>query len=246
VSRHGLVHADGCASRAPRSAVRRGQRASRGFTLLEVVLAMSLLAVGLALALGTLRGATRATGHAEATAQRGERLRAVQGFLRHQVGGALPIAMEIDGESGEAQVVHGDHDKLELVASMPGYLSRGGPYVQTFELVPGTGGQQLRFQHRQLTPDGPLEAEREPVVLLEGIADGAFQYRSLDDRGRPGPWLEHWPQPAALPPLVRLRLRMKDEREVFPELVVAPRLAIAQAPPPLTPIAAPDVGENHP
>jgi len=99
---------------------------ARGFTLLEVVLAMSLLAVGLALALGVLRGATRATGNAEATAQRGERLRAVQGFLRRQVGGALPIAMEIDGTTGEAHVIAGDADKLELVASMPGYLSRGG------------------------------------------------------------------------------------------------------------------------
>jgi len=78
------------------------------------------------------------------------------------------------------------------------------------------------------------------VVLLDGIEDGAFQYRTLDDRGGPGPWLEHWPQPAALPPLVRLRLRLHDEREVFPDLVVAPRLALAQVPPPLNAIAAPD------
>ena len=216
---------------------------ARGFTLLEVLVSLGLLAVALALALGTLRSATQATGHAEARAQRGERLRAVQGLLRRHVGGALPMAMEIDPETGEALIWRGEADKVEFVAPMPGYLSRGGPYVQTLEIVSGPGGRQLRFQFRMLTPDGALDPERDPVVLLDGLADAKFEYRTVDDRGQPGAWSDTWDQPAVLPPLVRLRLRFEDETKRWPELVLAPRLATPMPPVPVEPIASPGVGE---
>jgi general secretion pathway protein J len=213
----------------------RGRAVARGFTLLEVVVALSLLAVAMALALGTLRGATGATARAEGTAQRDERLRAVQGFLRRQVGGALPMAMAIDPQSGEARFWDGGGDKLEFVAAMPGYLSRGGPQVQTLELV----GDKLQFQHAMLTPDGALDPEREPTVLLDGIAEASFSYRTLDDAGRPGPWQDAWPTPTTLPPVVRLKVRFKDETRRWPELLLAPRLANPVAPPPADIIATP-------
>lgn len=221
------------ASIVPRSS--RGRAATRGFTLLEVVVALSLLALAVALALGTLRGATQATQRAEATAQRDERLRAVQGLLRRQVGGALPMAMAIDPQSGEAQFWHGESKELEFVASMPGYLSRGGPHVQTLEI----DGDKLTFQNAMLTPDGPLDPEREPTVLLDGIAEAQFEYRSFDDRGRPGPWLQEWPQRANLPPLVRLKVRFKDDKRRWPELVMAPKLATPMPPSPVEAIAQP-------
>ena len=212
-----------------------GRRGHRGFTLLEVVVAMSLMAVMLALSLGTLRGATGATARAEATAQRDERLRAVQGLLRRQVGAALPMAMAIDPQSGEAQVWRGEARELEFVAAMPGYLSRGGPHVQTLELV----GDRLQFQHAMLTPDGPLDPEREPTVLLDGIEEAAFSYRSFDDTGRPGPWQDEWPHPSTLPPVVRLKVRFKDEARRWPELVLTPKLASPVPPAPVEVLATP-------
>jgi general secretion pathway protein J len=221
----------------------RRRQAARGFTLLEVVIALTLLAVAIAMALGALRGASQATARAEARAQRDERLRAVQALIRRHVGGALPMAIEIDPESGEAQVWRGEADRIEFVSPMPGYLSRGGPYVQTLEIVNGADGRQLRFQFRMLTPDGPLDPEREPVVLLDGLADAKFQFRTLDDRGEPGTWRDDWEQASVLPPLVRLRVDFRDESRSWPELVVAPRLATPMPPVPVEPLASPGMGE---
>jgi len=195
-----------------------------GFTLIEAVLATSLLALGLALAFGILRGTTHATATAEASAQRAERLRAVQGLLRTQVNAALPIAYAFDAESGEATFARVQPNRLELVATLPGYLSRGGPYLQTFELVPGARGTlQLVFRHQMLTPDGPLEAERPPLVLLDGIAEGRFQARQIDPDGKPADWGE-WTQAAQLPLEVRLALRFQDGRR-WPDFVARPKLA---------------------
>lgn len=198
---------------------------STGFSLIEVLLATALLAAGLALAFSTLVNATRATERAETLAQRSERLRAVQAFLRRQIDGALAIPYELETGTGEAMVFEADREQLKFVAPMPGYLSRGGPYVQTFRLVRGTDGLRLEFDHQLLTPDGPIENEREPEILLEGIAEGGFALRTLDDQGEPGSWQDDWDETGQIPHLVRLELRLHEPGASWPTLVAAPRLA---------------------
>ena len=206
-------------------------RPARGFTLIEVVIASSLLAVGLALVFASIRGATRATERSEVQAQREERLRAVQGFMRAQVTAALPIAYLFNPESGEASFFTVAPDKLEFVAAMPGYLSRGGPYLQTLELVPGKDGKRLVFQHQLLSTDGPLPAEREPVELFDGISDAVFEVRTIGQDSKAQPWQSQWQQSAQLPPMVRLRITFSDGSRHWPEFVVAPRLAVVAASP---------------
>ncbi len=198
---------------------------ARGFSLVEVMLATALLATGIALAFATFANAAKATERAEEIAQRNERLRAVQTFIRRQVEGALPLPFEFTEATGEATVFECDGQTLRLVATMPGYLSRGGPHLQQFALVRGENGLRLEFSHQLLTPDGALDAEREPEVLLDGIAEASFEVRTLDDDGKPGSWNDDWRQVDQFPRLVRLKLRMRDPRAQWPDLVAAPRLA---------------------
>jgi general secretion pathway protein J len=201
----------------------------RGFSLLEVLLATSLLALGIALAFSAFRGATQATEHASLMADRGERLRAVQGFMRRQIDGALPFPFREEGATRTLIVFESDRSHIELVAPMPGYMSRGGPYVQRFNLVRGDNGLRLEFEHQLLTPDGPIDAERPPEVLLDGIAEGQFEVRSIDDRGEPTGWESKDEAREILPELVRLRLRMIDPHASFPDLIAAPRMAASAA-----------------
>lgn len=203
---------------------------ARGFSLVEVMLATALLAAGIALAFATFSNAAKATERAEEIAQRNERLRAVQSFIRRQVEGALPLPFEFTEATGEATVFECDGQTLRLVATMPGYLSRGGPHLQSFSLVRGENGLRLEFSHQLLTPDGALDAEREPEVLLDGIAEASFEVRTLDDDGEPGSWDDDWRQVDQFPRLVRLKLRMRDGRSQWPDLVAAPRLAQTSLP----------------
>ncbi len=198
-------------------------RNARGFSLIEVLLAATLLAAGMALAFTSLRSAGESTARAEAMAQRSERLRAVQAFMRRQLGDALPLAARRDAGNGREYPFIAATDSVTFVAPMPGYLSRGGPYVQTFRLVRGNGGMQLEFEHRLLTPDGPIDPERPPEVLLEGIRRGGFDVRAIGDNGEPTPWAPRWEEANRLPRLVRLQLELEDPRATWPELVVAPR-----------------------
>jgi general secretion pathway protein J len=185
-----------------------------GFTLLEVLVAISLLGLLLALAYAAMRTAVQATRSGEALIARSEELRTAQTFLRRQFAGALPLTYELDPRTGIGYLLEGGSDALQFVAPMPGYLSRGGPHVQRLALVSGRDGLRLEFTHSQLNgydPDVGIGDGRDPVVLIAGIADGRFEYREREVDGTLGPWIDRWDSPHSLPVLLRLQLEFADD-----------------------------------
>lgn len=202
---------------------------SLGFTLLEMLVVTGLMALLVLLGLNLMRTAALSTTKSEAMVDRNEKLRSVQGFIRRQMTGALPIAYEFDAANGEATYFSGDKNKLELVANMPGYLSYGGAYLQTFELKRNGENYQLQFHFRQITNEGLLDAERKPEILLEGIKKGEFSYRSLNDQSEPGDWESEWNIPMQMPLQARLNIEFADKKMHWPSLVAAPKLSTAVA-----------------
>jgi general secretion pathway protein J len=196
---------------------------SGGFTLLEVLLAVTLLALLLAGAYGGIQTSVRAMHAGERIIERVDRVRTVQEFLRHQLSRILPLPYE-QATTGN-YVFEGDRAMMRFVAPMPGYLSHGGPYVQTLALTPGEDGMHLVFSGAMLNGyDAKLEktAERDPVVLLDHIRDGAFAYRAIDDQGQLTSWGSTWEDPNLTPLMIQIELVMQDgERVDWPTLAVA-------------------------
>jgi general secretion pathway protein J len=185
---------------------------ARGFSLLEVLLAITLLALLIAGAYSGIRGAANAMRAGEAAIDRADRLRTAQEFLRHQLSRILPLAYAQNDADGTAYVFEGKDQFMRFVAPMPGYLSRGGPYVQTLELARGKDGLQLRFSDAMLNGfdvQKSKSSDVEPVVLLEHIRDGRFEYRTLDDQGQVTNWSSNWDNPGVTPLMVRIRLNMQ-------------------------------------
>lgn len=127
------------AAAQPGSAMSRSR--SAGFTLIEVLLATMLLVGGLALAFATLRSASAVSQRGQAIAQRSERVRAVEEFLRRRLAAALPIAMGIDPQSQQPMLFIGEPQRLRFAADVPDYLGRGGPYLHDLS-VAGDGEQR--------------------------------------------------------------------------------------------------------
>lgn len=202
---------------------------SAGFTLLEMLVVTGLMALLVMLGLNLMRSTAASASKSEDSAGRNEQLRSVQSFIRRQMTGAMPLAYEFDASSGEATFFSGDREKLQLVANMPGYLSYGGAYLQTFELKRSGENYQLEFQFQQITTEGLVDAEREPEILLEGIKSGEFSYRTLDDQAKPGDWENEWDAPTQIPLQVRLNLEFADKKMHWPSLIAAPKLAVAIA-----------------
>jgi general secretion pathway protein J len=197
-----------------------------GFTLLEVMLAIVLLALLLAGTWGAIRTTVHAMHSGEDAIDRTNRLRVAEEFMRHQISRILPLAFGQDDSTGTNYVFEGSADSMRFVAPMPGYLSKGGPYVQTLQFVGSRGrggGKALVFTDAMLNGFDLAEAKTsmEPAVLLDQIQDGKFEYRTLDDQGELTDWSSEWDDPSVTPVMVRIVITMRPEaRVVFPDMEI--------------------------
>lgn len=196
-----------------------------GFTLVELLLAIMLLGLLMAGAYSGIHTAGKAVLSGESLIDRTNRVRVAQEFLRRQLRNALALNFAIESSNGESRLFEGESDTVRFVSTMPGYLSHGGAYVQTVWLRSGRGGKELVFAFQMLNgyeaEDGD-DSERDPVVLIEGIQGGGFEYRGVDEGGKMTDWSNEWDNPSMLPSAVRLRLEMSsDSRYIWPDIEVA-------------------------
>ncbi len=205
----------------------------RGFTLIEVMLSILLLAVLLAAAFGGIRSAVKGMHIGENLMDRTNRLRVAQEFIRHQLSRALPLPFGQEHGTGTNMTFEGKHDLMRFVAPMPGYLSNGGAYVQTLELSNTRSGKQLLFNHWMLNgfdKDKLHKGDSEPVILMDQVDSGKFEYRKLDDQGKLEDWSDKWDDPSITPVMIRIELKMRKEALVgWPDMEIPLMLDVGAA-----------------
>lgn len=195
-----------------------------GFTLLEVLAALVLLALLLVGVYSGIRTATHSVRSGTAAIERLDQIRSAQQFLRRELAQSLaqPIGHT---DQGEPIYFVGTAHEMRYVAPLPGYLGKLGPQLQRLQLVDdGHEGLRLELSLVLLPPDGkPPQPLGEPQVLLDHIRDGSFNYRGIDGRGAAVPWAPAWADGRLLPQLVSIRLRSQDGAD-WPQLDVPLRV----------------------
>jgi general secretion pathway protein J len=191
-----------------------------GFTLVELLLAVTLLSMLLALTYGGLQAATRATDRGQKILEESGRLRMAHQFVRKQINQAIPMgfsqqeaasAAELVGKPAVMEVFRGSMNSIRFVGPMPGYLGFGGPQVQELSIVNGRNGQELILTHAlvQGFEDAWLD-EREPIVLIDHIQSASFKFLARDEEGEIAGWIEEWLEPGLLPVAVALDIEFEE------------------------------------
>ena len=200
-----------------------------GFTLLEVLAALVLLALLLVGVYSGIRTATHSVRSGTAAIERIDQVRSAQQFLRRELAQSLPQPIG-HTDHGEPIYFEGSAREMRYVAPLPGYLGKLGPQLQRLQLVDdGHGGLRLELSLALLPPDGqPPQPLGEPQVLLDGIKTGGFHYRGIDRRGAALPWSPAWADGRLLPQLVRVELLAQGTVD-WPQLDVPLRVNPAQA-----------------
>ncbi len=208
---------------------RQPRQRQSGFTLIEVIVAMTLISLIMMLIYSGINSSRRLVEKGEKRITATNEVRVVQELLRRQISRALPLAFK-QNEDNEFILFEGDRDHVLFVAPMPGYLGTGGPHVQLVELVNDAGGKTLQFKHWLMSdkfdPKTFLnDKEQEPVILLEHLRGGEFSFIGLDEEGEVTDWLNRWDEPGKAPLLVRLDIQADKQSPVrWPEFQVALKL----------------------
>lgn len=219
-----------------------------GFTLLELLVALSVLAVLMALMFGGLRFGSRVWERGDASLRGLAELQTASNFIRRAIaqsvpkslpaqsgdvrfdGGAQPEAAE-PGSDEAALAFRGRPDALRLVTLAPSQLLPGGLYEIALGLDGGgRGGYRLSAWFRPLDRSGSApstldrDARTRQVVLLTGVADVRLRYFGQgDDFDEPPQWHERWEDMLARPNLVSMRVDFPPgDARMWPELIVAP------------------------
>ncbi|AGG90782.1 prepilin-type N-terminal cleavage/methylation domain-containing protein [Rhodanobacter denitrificans] len=199
-----------------------------GFTLLEVLAALVLLALLLVGVYSGIRTASHSVRSGTAAIERTDQVRSAQQFLRRELAQSMlqPIGRT---DQGEPVYFQGSAREMRYVAPLPGYLGKLGPQLQRLQLVDdGHGGLRLELSLALLPPDGqPPQPLGEPQVLLDRIKAGGFAYRGVDRQGAALPWSPAWVDGRLLPQLVRIELQAPGALD-WPQLDVPLRANPAQ------------------
>ncbi|MEQ1512220.1 MAG: prepilin-type N-terminal cleavage/methylation domain-containing protein [Lysobacteraceae bacterium] len=209
-------------SRRAHRCLPRSARPASGFTLIEILVATILLAAAMTLGFATLRAASAAATRGEITAQRNERMRAVEGFLRRRIASALPIAFDVNESTGSPLRFLGEPDRIRFVADLPAYLGRGGPHLHDITVVDDGEGVRLQADFAVVLAN-EVNAERDPrppELLAGGLREVKISYRALDAQNRIGDWEEVWAQGDRMP--LQVKIEIIDGRgDRWPPMVVS-------------------------
>lgn len=188
---------------------------------MEVLLATTLLAMGLAVAFASVRSVTVVTARSEALARENERMRISSGFLRRRLSGALPVAMDVDPVRQMPMRFMGMPERMRFVADLPPYLGQGGPHMHELSVARKNDVLTLQVAFALVQGGRILEQApvRSPETLVSGLRSVRFAYRGLDAQGKVGQWRDTWEATEALPLQVLVEMERTDGQG-WPPLVV--------------------------
>jgi len=201
-----------------------GRRAVDGFTLLELTIALVLVALIGAVLYGSLSLAGNSWNRGESKAQKVSEMRSTEDFLRRTLTSQHPLRFQKVLE--KPMYFLGTREALSYAAALPG---RAGGGMYYFRLTAGSDG---RLMLARVIPDYsalalPDFGNAESSVLADGIASVRFGYFGRDpgsaDTVAPT-WRDRWDDPQRLPDLIRVDVTPVSGVS-WPTLVVEPRIA---------------------
>jgi general secretion pathway protein J len=197
--------------------IRNATKTDYGFTLLEVLVTMTLLAMLSVALLGGIKYGTQIWKKSEAAATDDNHARSVQADLAYSLERIYPAFVatlhtgfvDFDGRADRIGFLTPDR-------ALPGSLDR-----VVIAADPDDATQLVSASRLELAPD----AQSQTRILLHGLKSLEFFYYGPADASTPPTWHSEWQNKPRLPLLIRMHVKLADpEARPWPDLTVAPRV----------------------
>lgn len=193
-----------------------------GFTLLEVLVAMALLALVMAGLLTAMRSFAQSESRIDERIRIDDDLRVSERFLRTVLATASPRPRATPAGAPKEIDFEGGASEMRWIGVMPARHGAGGLYRFHLQGRPANGDEPaaLVLEFAPFLPN--LDAPVDPAAVLSramvtGIGEVRFRYQ--DDVASGAAWLDQWPHKDRLPR--RIGLNVVGGSQPWPEIVVA-------------------------
>ncbi|HDH98325.1 MAG TPA: prepilin-type N-terminal cleavage/methylation domain-containing protein [Deltaproteobacteria bacterium] len=204
------------------------KRAS-GFTLLELLVSLTILAIVASLIFGSLKVGIGAWERGERDIDANQRLRAIAELVKAQMA-SIYAEKRLKLASGVEFFVRGDAKSLEFSSVAPILpKSNGRPvYVKyRVERDEETDSDQLYLRELDLTLLNPKEIEREEdlkadyTLLIKSAKDISFEYLSASQAEKGQEWVKEWKEDKKNSLPMAMKLCILNKRDKSPLCIIA-------------------------
>lgn len=185
-----------------------------GFSLVEMIVSLAVLALIMAMMPGSLRLAQRAWSDISQIEKANTRASA-RGFIEQRLAEAMPILVA-DNSGARHLAFSGEPLRLAFVAPSAAGPAGGGLYrlTLTVEKTPKATALLLDLAPVQATAAPSPSDERR--VLLDGVDGLHFRYFGRPSEVSERQWLDVWPDADHLPELVEIAATPSQVNSAFP------------------------------
>jgi general secretion pathway protein J len=198
---------------------------SRGFTLVELLVAMAVLGLISVSLLGSLRFGAVAWQRSDAQGSAVEQTELAESVLRRALSSAYPY-LSVSDPTDPHILFDGTASRISFLGPAPEALGGAGLARFAVSLDASEHGQRLTIA---ATPELAVgdAAALPPSVLVDGLDHADFAYYGALEPGSDPAWHDSWNSRFGLPQLIRISgaFEAGDHRH-WPTLVVAPRIAV--------------------
>lgn len=196
--------------------------AAQGFTLVELLVGLTLMALISVILFGGLRFGIRAWEVGGERIEQASRVEMVQNLLRRQVSQASRLPESAD--AGSVVPFVGEAESLVFIAPLPVQRGLGGLYLFHLTQRENDGRLDLALAWQLYRPElltSDLAKLDEEAILLEDVVGIELAYYGAANQEQPMQWWDTWDGARGMPQLVRLRVEFppSDQRR-WPDLII--------------------------
>ena len=192
---------------------------AQGFTLIEVLIAMTLLSMMMVLLFASLKICADSWEKGENKINEVNEFAVVYSFFHQHLSLAHPLWNDFSSEE-KTFSFQGSAHSLQFVSAMPASAGRSGLQLFSVDLQSDNND---RFINVTLMPFFPLAEgaawHKEDDILINHVSGFTLTYFGSDDGISLGSWQDEWLAKNSLPRLVKINITL-DNDIICPEMII--------------------------
>ncbi len=205
-----------------------------GFTLVEVMVTLTVLGFILLMIFGAFRLGLSAWERGESTKEEFQKVRIISQLISQQIKSIVPYKIKTQKAEGDYLAFEGKERSLRFVSALPIKAKQPEGFVYVvYEFKEGRGEQEGRlilYEQRALNRDFFEDGlkENSGISLLEEVSNVRFEYyqEGDPDKNKKEGWVEEWNAKEAkeFPKALKMTILQKNgkgQRETLPIMLMA-------------------------